>query len=77
MNRRGFITTLLAGAVLDPERLLWTPGKKLISIPQALPYTSLVPLTKEDMRNMIKRIRINSEVTEYYVLRHPNWIKIN
>ena len=33
MNRRGFITSLITGAVLDPERLLWTPGRKLISIP--------------------------------------------
>jgi hypothetical protein len=32
MNRRGFLA-MLAGAVLDPERLLWVPGKKLISIP--------------------------------------------
>jgi hypothetical protein len=32
MNRRGFLV-MLAGAVLDPERLLWVPGKKLISIP--------------------------------------------
>ncbi len=36
MNRRGFLTAL-AGAVgamtLDPERLLWRPGAKLISIP--------------------------------------------
>ena len=33
MNRRGFLS-MLAGAVLDPERLLWVPGKKLISIPK-------------------------------------------
>lgn len=32
MNRRGFLGALM-GASLDPERLLWTPGKKLISIP--------------------------------------------
>lgn len=37
MNRRGFlgaITGILAGAVLEPERLLWVPGRKLISIPE-------------------------------------------
>lgn len=36
MNRRGFLSTLLGGAAmaLDPERLLWVPGKKLISIPK-------------------------------------------
>ncbi len=32
MNRRGFLGALLAGAVLDPEELLWRPGR-LISIP--------------------------------------------
>jgi hypothetical protein len=36
MNRRGFLGLLgafAASAVLDPEKLLWEPGKKLISIP--------------------------------------------
>lgn len=36
MNRRGFLSslgTITAGLVLDPERLLWVPGQKLISIP--------------------------------------------
>jgi hypothetical protein len=33
MNRRGFLG-MLAGATLDPERLLWVPGRKLISIPR-------------------------------------------
>lgn len=36
-SRRGFLSFLgaaAATAVLDPERLLWVPGKKLISIPQ-------------------------------------------
>jgi hypothetical protein len=39
MNRRGFLGFLgaaLAGATLDPERLLWQPGCKLISIPRAI-----------------------------------------
>ena len=34
MNRRFFLGSLLATATLDPERLLWVPGKKLISIPK-------------------------------------------
>ena len=37
MNRRLFLGALGvagAGAVLDPERLLWVPGRKLISIPK-------------------------------------------
>jgi hypothetical protein len=36
VNRRGFLA-LLAGAVLDPERLLWRPGARLISIPAPAP----------------------------------------
>jgi hypothetical protein len=35
-TRRGFLGALLGGAAaltLDPERLLWKPGAKLISIP--------------------------------------------
>ena len=41
MNRRGFISALsafAATAVLDPERLLWRRGEKLISIPKPTPY---------------------------------------
>ncbi len=37
MNRRGFISALIATAVLDPEKLLYVPGKKHISIPCVLP----------------------------------------
>lgn len=33
MNRRAFFASLVAACVLDPERLLWVPGKKMISIP--------------------------------------------
>lgn len=37
MNRRFFLASLaasVASAALDPERALWIPGKKLISIPK-------------------------------------------
>lgn len=37
MNRRGFLSLLgglASGAVLDPERLLWVPGARLISVPK-------------------------------------------
>jgi len=37
MNRRGFLGALLGGAAaaasFDPEKALWVPGAKLISIP--------------------------------------------
>lgn len=38
-SRRGFLRSLLGGAAIaaaDPERLLWTSGKKLISIPAGI-----------------------------------------
>lgn len=35
MNRRNFLATLAGTLTLDPERLLWRPGVKLISIPKA------------------------------------------
>jgi hypothetical protein len=38
MNRRAFFTAItgtIAGLAFDPERALWVPGKKLISIPSA------------------------------------------
>lgn len=34
MNRRGFLGALLGSLALDPERALWIPGRKLISIPR-------------------------------------------
>jgi hypothetical protein len=37
MQRRGFLKSLLgasAAMTLDPERLLWVPGTKLISLPK-------------------------------------------
>jgi hypothetical protein len=39
LNRRGFLGLVggaVATSVLDPERALWMPGAKLISIPRAL-----------------------------------------
>ena len=38
IDRRGFLS-LLASAVLDPERPLWLPGRKLISIPKPIRQT--------------------------------------
>ncbi len=42
LNRRGFFAALAAvaaTAALDPERLLWLPRKKLISIPKPAAIT--------------------------------------
>lgn len=41
MNRRGFLRGLIAAGAaaisVDPDRLLWVPGKRLISIPKPMP----------------------------------------
>jgi hypothetical protein len=37
MDRRGFLSALIAAgtaATIDPDKLLWEPGRKLISIPR-------------------------------------------
>ena len=34
MNRRSFLASLAGALVVDPERALWKPGAKLISIPR-------------------------------------------
>lgn len=45
MNRRGFFAAfaaIAAAATLDPERLLWVPGRKLISIPSVFDLSPVV-----------------------------------
>jgi hypothetical protein len=44
VNRRGFLAGLFGAAAVaaDPERLLWTPGRKLISIPR--------PMTRRELQ---------------------------
>lgn len=37
MNRRAFLSALAATFVIDPERALFVPGRKLISIPKPTP----------------------------------------
>jgi hypothetical protein len=44
VNRRGFLAAALGALAYDPERALWTPGKKLISIPRTSPGECLVIL---------------------------------
>lgn len=41
MNRRNFLAALIAGVAYDPEKLLWVPGEKLISIPAPRPVSAL------------------------------------
>lgn len=52
MNRRGFLG-LFAGAagaaVLDPERLLWVPWRKTISIPKDLRFAGMKVVVDPNM----------------------------
>ena len=41
MNRRGFLAALASALVIDPERLLWVPGWKSISIPRPSPMLAV------------------------------------
>ncbi len=55
MNRRGFLGLFagaVAGATLDPERALWIPGAKTISIP------------KPQQLRMVSRYMLDGEVME-------------
>jgi hypothetical protein len=44
-SRRGLLG-LLAGAVMDPDRLLWVPGKVVYSIPPLIRCTRLVDIVR-------------------------------
>lgn len=66
MNRRGFLTALLSSAAavaIDPERLLWVPGRKLISIPAPASTLTMMPigqrLNKGDIFSMAGVYQVN------------------
>lgn len=61
MNRRGFFGALFgaaaAAATLDPEKLLWVPGAKLISIPAPVGTIRTIDwITKEALRILANNI---------------------
>lgn len=47
MTRRGLLASLAAALAFDPERALWVPGKKTISIakPQPAPFFRVIPVS--------------------------------
>ena len=53
-SRRGFLGALLGGlaasAVIDPEKLLWVPGRKTISIPSPVRLSMLDEINAVTMR---------------------------
>ena len=51
MERRLFLQSLLATAVLDPERLLWVPRTKRIFIPPAPRFEFIPPASIEFIRS--------------------------
>lgn len=72
-SRRGFLGFLgaaVASATLDPERLLWVPGEKLISIPKAkeplLQTIELRPSLIADWRSMEQSMLKKFPGREFY-----------
>ncbi len=56
MNRRAFLAAFTGGAAafaLDPERALWVPGKRVISVPAA---PNGAPLLLDDQLVMMSQL---------------------
>lgn len=65
MTRRGLFA-LLSSVALDPERLLWVPGKKLISIPAPLKPIS-IPVPLKLIQSVLLDVYCASGSTELFV----------
>ncbi len=72
-TRRGFLSALLGGTaaamVLDPEKLLWRPGEKLISIPK--------PAIPSYLENPILGDIYWSPKDEIYIHNGETWLRFN
>lgn len=71
MNRRGFLGAMLgavAGATLDPERLLWVPGRKVYSVPSDLFLLNTGQFRMDYMRPAAMAIidGMNAEFAKFY-----------
>lgn len=71
MNRRGFLGVMLgavAGATLDPERLLWVPGRKVYSVPSARSLLNMEQFRMDYMRSAAMAIidGMNAELAKFY-----------
>lgn len=49
LNRRNLLTALMAATTLDPEKLLYVPGKKLISIPRPKTYNFVLRVPRQHL----------------------------
>jgi hypothetical protein len=74
-----FLGALAAGFALDPERALWTPGRKLISIPRTVAAQSFdyVGLFSYDYRTgqyyEVMRQRISPDEGVLFRPAHDTW----
>lgn len=74
-SRRGFLSALLglsAGAALDPERLLWVPGAKLISISAVKPISFYSVYFQRELRHLLQNQFTFAQVINR---QYENWPK--
>ncbi len=75
MNRRGFLNLLGLSAgtmVLDPEKLLWVPGKKTIFVPP--PAISERLLTLDEINFFTKKYIIPNVVDQVFAVP-SSWLR--
>lgn len=78
MNRRGFLGALAGALTLDPERLIWTPGAKLISIPRPRRGIELISFGEYVRRNMaalreLEKSLVFERLQDFDYLRGDRW----
>ena len=71
LSRRGFLTALsaaMAGSVLDPERLLWVPGRKTIFLPPAAGNTFVTAewMSREVLRMLSNNLTFAASLNRVY-----------
>ena len=78
-TRRGFLASLAAALTLDPERLLWVPGKRVVSIPKparvGVTLTELLAANVEAVRKTTMP-RIFELQYQNHILTAPGWLNI-
>lgn len=72
-SRRNFLGLLAAGLALDPERLLWVLGARLILIPKPSPLTQTVTFSGVYIREPLMYPVSGNWATPgfYYNIRDP------
>lgn len=75
MRRRGFLGMLAGGlfAATDPERLLWVPGQRLISIPRPRGNEFLTSrmITEECLRILRRNTALIPRIGDTVTVRRP------